>query len=361
MRSEQTTWKIFTETDLAWEAMLADCEAATSSIRLEQFILVSLKSGEIGRRFVDLFIKKQAEGVKVRLFLDAVGSYRVFASSVLSKLKKAGVEVIFHTTLAKLPKKRLFSFFLRDHRKLLIVDDKIAHIGGVVITEKAKHWRDTNVRLEGPVVEHLTEAFDAIWFSDSRIKIKEFNEPRIVFDGFSVLPNAPRLRHKHIYTELLKRIQRARRSIHLTSPYFGPPPKMIRALLRAARRGVDVRILLPHASDWRFADLVAQSFFGRLMRSGVRIFRLPRFVHAKTSVIDGSWTTVGSCNLDYMSFWLNYELNITSSDPLFAADFEDQFRWDCTEAIEVDLENWERRSLFQRIIEKIAFPLRPFV
>ena len=95
MHSQQTTWKIFNETDLAWEAMLTDCETATSSISLEQFIFTSIRSGEIGQRFVDVFIKKQTEGVKVKLFLDAMGSYRIFTSSILSKLKKAGLEIYY--------------------------------------------------------------------------------------------------------------------------------------------------------------------------------------------------------------------------------------------------------------------------
>lgn len=361
MRARQTSWHIYTETSEAWEAMLRDCRAAKISICLEQFIFTSVKKGQIGREFVDVLLKKQAEGVRVRLLLDAVGSYRTWTSSVVSELKRAGVEIVFHTTLSKLPKKRLFSFFLRDHRKLLIIDDQIAHIGGVVITEKARHWRDTNVRLVGPVVGHLGDAFHAIWGTGQRVKVHAFEQPRMSFDGFSVVPNAPRIRHKQIYRDLLKRVGRARRSIHLTSPYFGPPPKLTRALLRAARRGVDVRILLPGRSDWKIADLVAQSFFGRLMKSGVRIFRSPRFIHAKSAIIDAGWTSVGSCNLDYVSFFLNYELNITSSDQAFARSFEQQFRLDCTEAIEVDLEAWERRSVLQRLAEKIAFPLRLFV
>lgn len=361
MYSQNTSWDILTETQIAWDSLLKDCESAETSIYFEQFIFNSFKEGQIGKKFVDIFFKKAQEGVVVRLLLDAMGSYKAYTSYALSQLKKAGVEVKFHTTLAKLPKKRAFSFFLRDHRKLAIIDEKIGHIGGVVVTEAAKKWRDTNVRLIGPVVPRLQKAFDHIWGKGKRVRVKDFSESSLAIDGFSVVPNAPRVRHKYIHKQLLKEIRRAKYSIHLTTPYFGPPPRMMRALLRAARRGVDVRLLVPYASDWHVADLVAQSTFGRLLRAGIRVFRLGRFIHAKTAVIDGMWTTVGSCNLDYMSLWLNYELNIVSIDQNFANSFEDQFRWDCTEAVELDLENWERRSIFQRFLEKCAFPLRPFI
>lgn len=334
--NETYSWKFFTTSEMAWEAMLESCKEAKESIDLEQYIFGS--GNGIERTFVNLLLAKAKMGVKVRLLLDAVGSFGFYRSSMCRELEKGGVKVTFHRGILTPSLKRLLPLILRDHRKLLVVDGTIAHIGGVVIQEQARYWRDTAVRIQGKVVNELTKTFDAVWKRSRRmdpvgrvLSKKENSE-------FSIAGNSFYLHDKHLYRSFLRHITAAKKYIYITSAYFSPNSEFRRALYFARERGVDVRILLPKKSDIFLADLLAKTYFKRLLKRGIRIFLYtPKVLHAKSIVIDDAWASVGSCNFDWLSFWINYELNVMSTNQLFAQELQKIFLLDIKESKEIFL------------------------
>lgn len=332
--NEAHSWKFYTTSEMAWEGMLQSCREAKVSIDLEQYIFNG--SSIIGRAFVGVFLAKAKEGVVIRLLLDATGSLGFYRGSLCRELTVRGIKVAFHQGIVAPSLKKLFPLALRDHRKLLVVDKKEAHIGGVIITEQARLWRDTAVCLRGSVVGELARSFETVWQRSRKMdpvgRVLSKNED----SEFSIAGNSFHLYDKHLYRSFLRHITAAKKYIYITSAYFSPNGEFRRALVYAHKKGVDVRILLPKKSDILLADLLAKLYFKRLLRQGIRIFLYTKEVlHAKSIVIDDQWASVGSCNFDWLSFWINYELNVISTNRDFATDLKDLFLLDLEESEEV--------------------------
>ncbi|MDO8565799.1 MAG: phospholipase D-like domain-containing protein [Candidatus Moranbacteria bacterium] len=330
------TWKFFTTSEMAWEGMLESCRKAQETIDLEQYIFSG--SDIIGRAFVDLLLAKAKEGVVVRLLLDAAGSFGFYRGGLCRELKAGGIRVAFHQGIVAPAVKKLFPLALRDHRKLLVVDKTEAHIGGVIIAERARLWRDTAVSLRGEVVGELARSFETVWQRSRKMgpvgRVLSKNED----SEFSIAGNSFHLYDKHLYRSFLRHITAAKKYIYITSAYFSPNGEFRRALVYAHKKGVDVRILLPKKSDILLADLLATLYFKRLLRQGIRIFLYtPKVLHAKSIVIDDAWASVGSCNFDWLSFWINYELNVMSTNTSFASELRDLFLLDLKESEEMFL------------------------
>lgn len=320
----ENRWQFFTSTEATWRELLSACKKAQHSIDLEQYVFGY--GGEIEEAFTQLFIEKAKAGVTVRLLFDAVGSFHFYYSFAHRRLRKAGVQIHFHLAIFPPPLKRLFPVVLRDHRKLLVVDGEEAYIGGVIIEERARKWRDTFVRFEGPVVGDMRQAFDTVWKRTLRNRPVGQVKSENVHKEFIILGNSFHLHNKDLYRGLLRVITGAKKYIYITTPYFFPGKEFLRALLFARKRGVDIVMLFPKFSDNWIADKLAKLYYGLLRRRGIRIFLYKKNVlHAKTMVVDGEWATVGSCNMDLLSFWLNYELNVVSTNQNFALDLEKQF------------------------------------
>ena len=326
-------WKFFTSSEAAWEGMLDSCRKATKTIDLEQFAFGN--DNEIIGAFCKMFAQKAKEGVRVRLLLDAVGSFRFYRSSRCRELIEQGVEVVFHRGILRPSLKRLIPLILRDHRKLVVVDEEEVHIGGVIIEERARHWRDTAVLIRGKVVSEFQGAFNTAWKRSrnmdpvGRVMSKEETE-------FSLAGNSFHLHHKDLYRAFLRHITAAKKYVYITTPYFLPQREFRRALYFARDKGVDVRILLPKQSDNLLSDWVARRYYERLTRHGIRLYLyVPEVLHGKTIVVDDSWSSVGSCNFDWLSFWLNYELNIISTNQAFSTELREIFLRDLEKSEEV--------------------------
>lgn len=331
----QHTWQFYTTAEKAWEAMLASCREATVSIDLEQYVFGG--ESRIERQFADVFKQKKSEGVKVRMLLDAVGSHIFSRSGLYEELKAAGIEIVFHRGVLPVTLKRIvLPFILRDHRKLLVVDEKVAHIGGVIIQERARNWRDTSLQIEGRVVPELQQTFDDLWEHCGDMRPMGAVISSNSRAEFTIAGNSYHLHDKLLYRQFLRRIVSAKESVYITTPYFSPNREFRRALYFARARGVDVRILLPKWSDNFFADMLGRLYYERLIRRGIRIFLYtPEILHAKTIVVDGAWASVGSCNFDWLSFWLNYELNVLSTNFGFSQELHHQFLADLEASEEV--------------------------
>jgi len=251
------------------------------------------------------------------------------------------------------------SWFLRDHRKILIVDGEVAHAGGVGIDDRMKHWRDTNVRMTGPVVSEMQAGFDRIWTIPSRYKFSQHKPLFKTGEDFSFLLNSPQFRGRYIYHDLRKTIRKAKHYIYLTTPYFVPSILIFTALVRAAERGVDVRIIVPGSSDVRIADIATGSYFLLALNAGIKLYRYDekRILHAKTGVIDDAWGTVGSANIDNLSMLLNFEGNVRSSNPAFIAELKQQFMDDISLSKLVTKKEWAARPLLLKLMETITWPI----
>lgn len=352
----ETTWRFYLRSAEAWDAMYEDCERATNTIDIEQYIFAL---DPLGERFIEVLRKKNKDGVKVRILCDAVGSYGFLNSTMERRLKGEGIEIKFFNPVKPWRIGTFSSWFLRDHRKLLIVDGEVAHTGGVGLEKRMENWRDTNVRVTGPLVGQTHSVFEQMWAAAPKHKFFRFRPSSEPGAEFSFLTNSPRFKGRYIYHDLRRAIRSAREYAFFTSPYFVPSIKIFRSLTKAARRGVDVRLLLPESSDVHTADIAAGSYFLLALKAGVKIYlyNRGRILHTKTGVIDGKWGTVGSANLDNLSLLLNFEGNIVSTNPGFISELKQQFLKDISGAKLLKKEDWIKRSILRKILEVITWPI----
>ncbi len=351
-----TSWKFFLKSSDAWEAMLADIAGAKICIDIEQYIVGVDATGDM---FFELLKRKSKEGVAVRLLCDGAGSFGLLHSVAERELVKCGVKIKFFNSIKPWRIHNFSSWFLRDHRKLLLVDKKIGHTGGVGIEKRMENWRDTHARIEGDVVADMQSAYDKMWESTPRHKFFRFKKRVIPGADFSFSTNAPRFGGRFIYHDILRAIKSAKNYIYFTSPYFVPSLRLFASLIRATRRGVDVRLLLPASSDVKIADIAAGAYFLLAMKAGIKIYLYDngRTLHAKTAVVDDSWGTVGSANMDNLSMLLNYEGNIVSTNKIFVGEIKAQFLDDLRSAKELSREEWTKRPFFRKVLEFITWPI----
>jgi len=346
-------------------AMLSAIRDAQKTINLEFYIYWD---GEIGRKFAEALAEKARAGVAVKVILDAVGSAQM-SRSLVNFMARNGIDLEWYHPLRWYT---LSTVNHRTHRKLLIVDGRIGFSGGVGIADDwlgdadAKgHWRDTVARVEGPVVTQMQSAFMDNW-------VKSRGELLTGLDYFPALaPIGPHL------TQVLKSspsegsstvkllyiisIVSAVKSIYIANAYFVPDADTIRALEGAVRRGVDVRVIVPgEFTDVPIVRQASRWHYELLLRRGIRIFEFqPTMMHAKTMVVDGAWTTIGSSNFDDRSFRLNDEVNINIYNDDVAAQMETMFHADLARCEEVTLRKWFRRGWLDRAKENVAGFFRP--
>ncbi len=358
--NHETSWTLYTSNEEAFATMLADCAKAQKSIVLEQYIFVP---DELGNKLLEVCAERAAHGVNVRFLWDAFGSFSFWGSSTVDDLKQKGIRLIFWKTLLPSYSKStdFRSWFFRNHRRTLVIDSSIGYTGSMCVYEPMKNWRDTNLRLEGPVVQEMQNAFDRMWARATHNR--HFPRRMLARDHeFRYITNFPAPRRRHIYSELVEAIRSARKYIYITNPYFVPTHRIVRILRLAARRGVDVRLIIPEKSNYYSVDLGARSYFNTLLSSNIRIFLYSgNLIHAKTAVIDGEWATVGSMNLDQVSLLYNFEANIVSRNSKFAEELAALFVRDLAESKEVNREEWRNRYFIEKIPEILIKLVRKFL
>lgn len=340
---------------------------AEDHINIESYILEDAGPGSELR---ELLLLKREEGVLINVIYDSFGSWTTPAR-YFESLRNAGVRLLEFNPINPLRHPLRWSVHLRDHRKLLVVDGRVAFIGGVNISsvysnppatdkdEKSMRWRDTHLRIQGPVVADLQRLYLDHWQSrgDAPPQPADYFPPlaKAGEHAIAVAACAAGRRRNPLYRALLAAIRGAQRNVYLTSGYFVPTRRLRRALIEAAQRGVDVRLALPGISDVWAPLAAGRSMYGRLLQGGVRIFeRHNAILHAKTVVIDGAWATVGSSNMDWRSFLHNAEANVVTVNAELAARFEELFTSDMLESEELTLERWQQRGWRARASEWIA-------
>ena len=355
--------------DQTYPAILSEIRRAKSTITFAEFIY---EDGALAREVAEAFAERSRGGVAVHILLDQFGSGKV-PSGIIDTMKKAGCHVEFFRRVTVegiiFPWKWLGHNF-RNHRRILVIDGLVGFTGGFGINEAwtgngrtPEHWRDTNARIEGPVVKHLQAAFAESWLEATGVAIggKAYFpslEPRGDVPA-QIVKSSPKGGSFQSYMLFLLSISSAQKSILITNPYFIPDKVMTEALVKAVARGVRVVVLTPAKIDSQMTYTVSRGRYGPLLLGGVQIFEYQAcLLHAKTMVVDGVWGTIGSTNFDNRSFALNQELNLTFYDRTVAVRLEEIFHEDLKYAKQISYKEWKSRGLYERFVDLIAFPVK---
>jgi cardiolipin synthase A/B len=359
IESGEDRLKIFAYGVDLYGAMLHEIEAAEREIFVGTFIW---KGDEVGRRFVDALSRKAEEGVAVYVVFDGLAN--VFVPPSFKRFPEKIHRLHFRPLSGPakiLNPRNVFRF----HRHVMSVDGRVAFLGGYNIGSLyAAGWRDTHVRVRGDTAREVDNAFVDFWNAHRTGDLPKIvpDEKRDWNPAVRVRRNDPYMRIFPIREMYLEAIDRANHHIYLTHAYFVPDRALKAHLIDAAGRGVDVQLLVPEQSNHVTADWLARRHFHDLLEAGVRIFLYKHImIHSKTATIDGLWSTIGSANIDRYSMLGNYELNLEVYSRGLAAQMEEMFGLDKTNAEELTLEEWERRPLPAKLVERTLASLSPLV
>jgi len=354
-----------------YRAMFSAIGQAQDHINLESYII---EDDAVGQEFSELLLAQQRRGVQVNLIYDSVGGFntpRLF----FDRLTQAGVAVLEFNPVNPLAARGPWLINNRDHRKLLIVDGRIAFLGGINISSvyssgsiirraskapvTSSSWRDTDLQIEGPVVAEFQKLFLQTWDKQhgQPLAVKNYFPPlvRAGNDIIRTIGSTPDDPYSLIYLTLLSAIGNAEKQVFLTNAYFVPDPQLLKALTDAAARGVDVRLVLPSHSDSSLVFHAGRAHYGGLLAAGVHIYeRKGAFLHAKTAVVDGVWSTVGSTNLDWRSFMDNDEVNAVLLGRDFATQMTAVFARDMAASQAIEPLTWPQRPLHFKLREWLA-------
>jgi cardiolipin synthase len=358
---------LFFEGTDAFGAMARAVEEAREEVLLEAYIL---KDDEAGKALAEVLAAAARRGVAVRVLADAFGSSATHGA-FWRELGASGIEVrLYHPLFPA-----LWYQPYRDHRKILAVDRRVAFTGGMNIGEEygssrkaqGTTWRDTHARLEGPVAWEMAVVFREGWegaggtpFEIAPLAVPPADEPPPPGASLLVLDSSPGRGHEETASVLAASLAASRARFWLTNAYFAPRRGALPLLAHAARRGVDVRLLLPGSSDVPIVRHAGHGSYRWLLKRGVRIFEYQGSVlHAKTLVADGYVSMVGSSNMDFRSFHFNSECNVLALDEGVARTLEERFEADLAESVEITLADWHRRPAAHRIGDRLARMLSP--
>lgn len=352
---------------------------AKHSINLETFIFAD---DEVGREFAALLMDRSRNGVQVNVIYDALGSLRT-SQSLFDEMRAANIAVLPFNPIRLLRHLPGRSLEHRDHRKLLVVDGRLAITGGVNLTSDYTHglssggrpqpnngegilWRDTDIEIQGPAVAQCQQLFVDTWFRQTgKLLPKAEYFPTLHRQGHDlveVIGSTPDAPVSAIYLTLLVAIHNAQKNVWLTDAYFVPDQQFVRDLSATARRGVDVELDLPHVTDHPIVVYASRSHYTTLLESGGKIYeRSDALLHAKTATIDGIWSTVGSANLDWWSFARDNEINVVVLSPSFAQQMEMMFKADREQSEQIELSAWRHRGMWERAHEWLARLIQPLL
>jgi cardiolipin synthase A/B len=345
-------------------AMLEAIRSAQQTITYAQYFY---EDGPISRDLADALAERCRAGVGVNVLLDAFGTLSM-PKEYSELMSRSGCHVAWFRPLTQYVFRRYTN---RNHRRILVVDGRIGFTGGSGVSRKwmgngrtEHHWRDTDVRIQGPAVEYLQAAFVENWLEATGVVLGgEAYFPRPIPPGgevyAQVVKSSPAAGSFAMYTTFLLAVNSAQRSIHITNPYFVIDEGMRDALRAARRRNVRVMVLVPGAIDHNIVRQASRRQFGELLRAGIRIYEYaPALLHSKTMVIDGVWATIGSTNLDNRSFAVNDELNVIVYNRDVAQRLEAVFADDLAHSREITLEGWKKRGITAKLLETLALPIR---
>jgi cardiolipin synthase len=351
-----------------YAAMMTAIRRAKLHINVESYIF---DDSAVGRRFADLLIERQSQGVQVNVIYDSAGAIGTPAE-FYARLTAAGVAVMEFNPINPLAVKKPWKLNHRDHRKLMIVDGRTAFLGGINIasvyssgssfrgiaqagSDAGTGWRDTDIQIDGPVVTEFQKLFLGTWNKQRGKPLGQGYFPVVEPQGDEMvraIGSTPDDPYSFIYLTLISAITNAEKQVSITNAYFVPDPQLKQALVDAAARGVDVRLILPSRSDSALTFYAGRSHYAELLKGGVKIYeRRGPPLHVKTAVIDGVWSCVGSSNLDWRSALDNDEINAVMLSREFAQQMLAVYEQDILSSDQITAVAWGRRSFLLRIKE----------
>ncbi len=374
---------IFEESPPLIAAMIDDIEQARVRVWLESYIIAD---DAAGRAVAEALARRAAAGVDCRVMYDYVGS-NATPRSFFARLERSGVQVRGYRSLWQVLRRfrSLRPFHRRDHRKLLVIDNRLAYFGGMNVVDqsgirtveeaKARHlpasagWRDVHVRLFGPGQAEVAEAFARLWrksqIAPPRRRWARWPVRRMLSEqgeGIYFFDSRPQLRHRRPTRVLVPLLRRARKNITLSMAYFIPQGRVLRELKRASRRGVKVRVIIPGKSDVKTVEWATRHLYEKLLRYGIRIYeRKDQMLHSKVMVIDDQWSMIGSCNLDPRSFWFNLEFFAVFRSRPMAATLRRICGFEMRNSRRVTVLDVLGRPWWQRLRDRIAWSLRKWL
>lgn len=359
MDQREFTYQFYKTTSEAWDAMYQALLAAEKSIYWEIFIFVD---DIVGTRFVDILCGKAKSGLDVKIIIDAYGSFS-FSGSAERRLKEAGVEVLRYNRLH--PELRLARWFarlwFRNHRKVLIIDERVVFLGGVNIHAAYRRWDDIYLKLAGPIARPLLRGFGKSYISAGGEKDKVrrlFGRPKLSEElkqwkeKLKFIVHSPRFqRFSKARRMLLQALAAARESVNFLTPYFVPDKQFLQAVALARRRGVKVNIFMPLRTDSKLMELLALAYYGHTLKAGASIFFLPHMNHGKAVSVDDTFGHVGSINITPRSFNFNEESGVSFRDGDMVGELNRLFNEWKKEARPFDEEHWRKRGWWAKTKE----------
>ena len=361
---------VFTNANDKYESLYNDIINAKKSIHLLYF---TFNADHVGMRFIDLLATKATEGVEVRLLYDSIGNFPYLITH-FKKIYQAGGKVYRFFPLINILKVNY-----RNHRKIAVIDGRIAYTGGINISKsyvgehsRAKPWRDTHIRITGSGVGAFQERFLLDWIHVSKEKFNfdsvatqraYFPAPAREDQGtvaMQAVSSGPDAEGEHIKFGYIKMINRAKHRLYMQSPYFIPDDAFMLSLRLAVDSGVDVRIILPGIPDKRLVYLISRSYLKELLHTGVKIYLYNGFIHSKMIVMDGEIATIGTTNIDIRSFLLDFEINAFIYDEEFSGRCEKIFLDDIAKSGEIT-QTQVKDSVFLRLVETLLRILSPLL
>ena len=346
---------------------------AKNHIHLEYYIY---ENDITGNEIAEILIKKAKEGVEVRFMYDDFGSHGL-GKSFIQRLKRAGIQT---APFYKIKWYALASRInYRNHRKIIIIDGKVSFVGGINMSDKYRndletknrlYWRDTHLMITGQATAYLQYLFVCDWnfCSNTKLAYSEVYFPDtsqqeiIENDVVQIAASGPDSAQPLIFYSLLEAISCAKKSIYITSPYFIPGESLMDALIIAIQSGLDVKVLIPGISDSKMVNTAASAYYTELLQYGAKIYKYNKgFVHAKTMVIDNDLSIIGSANMDYRSFDLNFEVNAMVYSKNIANQLTVAFEDDLKVSEQIDKDSWINRPKYIHLWEKVVRLLSPFL
>ncbi len=351
-----------------YEEMIKCIKKAKQYVYLETYIFAQ---DTISKKFKDILIKKAKEGVKVSLIYDSIGSMFT-RRKFFDEMKQHGINVIcFNPIIFKIFRLRYIrGWHNRDHRKILVIDNKIGFIGGHNISDAyIDKIRDTHLKITGPEVIYLKDSFlesmriakNELYYKKSHFlpylkKINKEQKGRI-----QIYRDCPSIKYNFIRDKYIELIDKSKRSIYLQTAFFIPDKPFFKSLINASLRGIDIKLILSFKTDIFIADLASKNLFKKIVDNGINLYLYNGFIHAKIGIFDEENTVIGSTNLDYRSFRHSYETTGVFIDKKLSKDMISIFNDDLKNSESFNLERWERRSILNKLMEKTAYLFREFL
>jgi cardiolipin synthase len=347
---------LLTTSEEVWKSVISDIQTAKKSIDVELFII---NIDDVGLLLLNTLRQKSREGVKVRLLVDAGGSFALYLSNLTDDLKADGIHFSYFNHLQPWYPKSIRLWYFRNHRRSVVIDDDIIYIGGSCFSKNMESWRDSMIRLQG-ITEPLTdirEAFNRMWVLAEKFKFGKRNKPEV--SEWTYLTNSPVPGRRYLYHKLTKLIQHAKKEIYLTTPYFIPDHRLMQALRRALKRGVHVHLLIPKHSNHPFVDCAGDFQKSELIKKGLKLYQYDKgMIHDKTAIFDNEYGIIGTMNLDHVSLLYNFENALITTNQECISELKNIFQQDIEGLALVTRTDWENRPFKTKLQAYIIWPLR---